>query len=169
MVEKKSGANRYHIKANASFTIREGWLTKGLRHVAENPDIFIDETSAVRQLGVGSAMVKSMRYWMQATGLSTEPRAGKRSQTLTELGQLIIDKDLYFEDFFTLCLIHYNMVKEPYMATVWYLLFNNFNAQRFTKDNMTSALLAAYKEMTQNTFSEASFRDNRTICWYMCI
>ena len=53
-----------------TFHLREGWLTKGLRKViAEGlPDIFLRK-DAIEHLGIGSNMVRSLRFWMQATGV----------------------------------------------------------------------------------------------------
>lgn len=151
--------DRFKLKSNASFTIREGWLTKGLRHVSENPGVFLDD-AAIETLGVGSAMVKSMRHWMLACGLATEPKTGRRKQELTPLGKLILENDLYFEDFFSLFIIHYHIVTNKELATVWYLLFNHYNANRFTKDNMIESLLALFREMTSKDFAESSFKDD---------
>lgn len=152
--------NRFHLKANASFYIREGWLTKGLRHVAENPAVFLDEENAIRTLGIGSAMVKSLRFWMQAAGLTVEPKAGKRLQTLTELGELIHHNDPYFEDDFSLCAVHYHIASNPEMATVWYLLFNCYPAHRFSRDEMVDALQQTLQEMTTKAFASASLKDD---------
>ena len=33
-------------------------------------------------LGIGSNMVKSMRFWMQAVGITEEPSRGRRSQNI---------------------------------------------------------------------------------------
>lgn len=49
---------KYHIKANASFAIREGWLTKGLRHVHDQEDIFLRD-DAIDQLGMLFLIIKS--------------------------------------------------------------------------------------------------------------
>ncbi|NLM00127.1 MAG: DUF4007 family protein, partial [Treponema sp.] len=35
--------------------------------------------------GLGSNMVKALRYWLRAVGLTEEPRSGRRVQTFTEL------------------------------------------------------------------------------------
>ena len=160
MMEGTVKIDRFRLKANASFAIREGWLTKGLRHVAEDPEVFLDETAAMGKLGVGSAMVKSIRYWMQAAGLTTEKKSGRRTQTLTELGQAILNNDRYFEDDFTLCLIHCNLVSDPAMATVWYLLFNCYQPTRFTREDMTETLLQTFRELTEKDFAVSSFRDD---------
>ena len=153
---------RIRLKANASFSIREGWLTKGLRHVPQTPDVFQEE-KGVEILGIGSAMVKSLRFWMQAAGLTVEGKpkgGGKLVQTLTELGQLIYQNDLYFEDYFSLCVVHYHIVSNPEMATVWYLMFNHYPPNRFTKDDLSETLIKTLQEMTEKEFAPASFRDD---------
>lgn len=151
--------DKYRLKANASFTIREGWLTKGLRHVIDNPRVFLAD-NAVDMLGIGSAMVKSLRFWMQASGLCSERNTGIREQALTELGQVIFRNDLYLEDPFSLYMVHYNIVSHYEWATVWYLLFNHCDLRRFTKDRMTEVLLAVFREIATGAFSDASFRDD---------
>ena len=44
-------------------------------------------------LGIGANMVKSLRYWLQATRLSEEPNAGKRNQSITDIGKIIYGND----------------------------------------------------------------------------
>ena len=53
------------FKGHESFAIRRGWLYKGMKHVRERGDIFLAK-DAMEELGLGSNMVKSLRYWMQA-------------------------------------------------------------------------------------------------------
>ena len=91
------------FRAHETFFIRKGWLSKGMRCVKNKPDVFIDRTeNPMDVLGIGSNMVKALRYWLQAVGLTTEPTSGRREQTFTELGQKVFEKDLYIEDFGTL-------------------------------------------------------------------
>ncbi len=59
------------LKGNESFNFREGWLRKGMRCV-ENDESLFSRDNVMEQLGVGSKMVKSIRYWLQATGLCEE-------------------------------------------------------------------------------------------------
>lgn len=162
MAENKQKSEKFHLKGNASFAIREGWLTKGMRNVVNDPEVFLKENAA-EILGVGSAMVKSIRYWLQAAGLTSEPRAGRRKQSLTEIGQLIMDNDPYFEELFSLFIVHYNIVTNLHLAPVWYLLFNCFDASRFTRETMEDSLLSSFKEMTDADFSIASFKDDCSV------
>ena len=159
MSENRQRIDKFHLKGNASFTIREGWLTKGLRNVRNDPEVFLREDATVR-LGIGSAMVKSLRFWLQAAGLTTEPKAGRRVQAVTDLGNLIMEKDTYFEDPFTLFLVHSHIATNPHLTTVWYLLFNYFTAQRFTREMMEESLLATFRELTSEEFALSSFKDD---------
>ncbi len=150
---------RFRLKGNASFSLREGWLSKGLQNVAKDPEVFLKE-DATELLGVGSAMVKSIRFWMLASGLAVEPNAGRRKQTLTELGNLILQQDRYFEDYFSLCQVHYHIATNHVLTTVWFLLFNYFSASRFTRTDMEEALKAEFDEMTTKVYAVTSFRDD---------
>lgn len=122
-----------------TFFFREGWLTKGLRFVAgENPKVFHDK-NAIEQLGMGSNMVKSLRYWMQATGLTHDE--GKKGQALSRFGQLIHSYDPYLEEDLTLWLLHYQLVKHKAMATTWYWFFNEFSFREFDEEMLLQHLM----------------------------
>lgn len=80
------------FSGHETFFIRKGWLAKGLRAVIEKDDIFVDRANnPMDELGIGSNMVKSLRFWLQAVGLTQEPKSGRRVQHLTELGFLIAE------------------------------------------------------------------------------
>ena len=55
-------------------------------------------------------MVKSLRYWLQAVGLTFEPTNGKKEQKLTPIGEIISDNDPYIEEIGTLWILHYCLV-----------------------------------------------------------
>ena len=60
-------------RAHETYFIRKGWLSKGMRAVADKDDIFVDKNvNQMDELGIGSNMVKSLRYWLQATGVTSE-------------------------------------------------------------------------------------------------
>ena len=52
-----------------TFSIREGWLHRGLQLLKEDPERLLDEYAA-DWLGVGRNMAKSIRYWLAATGIA---------------------------------------------------------------------------------------------------
>jgi len=133
------------FRAHDTFFIRKGWLSKGVKNVLTAPDVFISrENNPMDVLGVGANMVKAMRYWLVAVGLTTESVSGRREQTLTELGQIIYENDPYFEELGTLWLIHYQLVKakegQETEATAWWYFFNEFRLIEFTKDDFVHGI-----------------------------
>lgn len=154
---------KFRLKAHESFYIREGWLTKGLRNVDKDCRVFISE-EATDILGIGVSMVKSLRYWLQASGLTKEVKVegNKREQSLTpELGGIIFQNDPYFEDIFSLWLVHYMLVTNMDNCTSWYLFFNEINSNEFTKEDLRNEMMYALNRFNNNnTFSESSLFDD---------
>ena len=116
-----------------TFHFREGWLTKGLRKIEEQPNVFMAK-DGMEQLGIGNNMVKALRYWLVATNLTNETTGGNKEQILTEVGSCIYEFDQYLEEEFTLWLIHYQLATNKEMATAWYWFFNVFKHKEFDED-----------------------------------
>lgn len=92
-------------------------------------------------LGIGSKMVKPIGYWLQAIHLCEEQNQGgnrARQQFVTEnFGRIIEQYDPYFDDIFTLSLIHYHIVSNKHeLCTMWNVFFNEYEGENFTRDNM---------------------------------
>lgn len=155
MTEKK---RTLKIKGHESFAVREGWLQKGLRAVAEDAAVFTVHAGA-DALGVGTNMAKSIRYWMKALGLTREQRG--IGTVLTELGQLLYERDPYLELPCTWWLLHSQLAGNAEGATSWYLFFNRLSVNQMEREEAAEALL---HEMTQyaqgQSFSEKSVRDD---------
>ena len=135
--------NKYRFKGHGSFTIREGWLNKGLIAVRDNPKVFA-ENAGVDKLGVGPNMAQAIRYWLRCAGLTQDrPREGV---FLTGLGQLLYDKDCYFEQDLSLWLVHCNIVLERELATAWNLFFNQFSYEEFDKKTMSEEMMHLAKK-----------------------
>ena len=129
------------FRAHDTFFIRKGWLSKGMERVVEKPDLFIDKNeNPMDILGIGSNMVKALRYWLQAVGLTTESKKGRRIQNLTPLGEQIYLNDRYIEELGTLYLLQYQLAKQKEEATAWYYFFNEFSISEFTREEFVQAL-----------------------------
>ena len=129
------------FRAHDTFFIRKGWLSKGMRLVVQKPDVFIDkEENPMDILGIGSNMVKALRYWLQAVGLTNEPTTGRRFQQLTPLGEQIYANDRYIEELGTLYLLQYRLASNATDATAWYYFFNEFNMSEFSRDDFVVAI-----------------------------
>lgn len=129
------------FRAHDTFFIRKGWLSKGVKNVVAKPDVFVSkDDNPMDVLGIGANMVKALRYWLQAVGLTVEPNKGKRNQTLTPLGAHVYQNDRYMEELGTLFLLHYRLATNFEDATAWWFFFNQFSMTEFTKEDYVNAL-----------------------------
>lgn len=145
---------RIKMKRHETFSIREGWLAKGMKAVENNPKVFTDP-DATDILGIGTNMVKSLRYWMKATNLIEE---NNRSSTLSPLGNLLNFYDPYLENLFSWWLIHLHLILNKEEAYVFNMFFNKCHAKKFTKSDLVKQISAELN--TQNLeFNEKTLED----------
>lgn len=142
------------LQGHEKFALREGWLNKGLIMVAKNPAAFQGKEGP-DIFGIGNNMVKSLRYWLKAFGLIEEaPGKGAR---LTSIGELILKNDPYFEDIFTIWLLHSYIAKNKDEATSWYMFFNNVDVEDLEKAQIENILLREIRKYAAGmAFSENS-------------
>lgn len=142
------------LQGHEKFALREGWLNKGLIMVKKNPAAFQGKDGP-DIFGIGNNMVKSLRYWLRAFGLIEE--APGKGANLTAMGELILQNDPYFEDIFTIWLLHSYIAKNKDEATSWYMFFNKVGVQDLEKEQIERILI---KEITKYAagaiFSEKS-------------
>nr|WP_295683811.1 DUF4007 family protein [uncultured Lachnoclostridium sp.] len=152
------------LKGHEKFVLREGWLNKGLQvlstNIGENDysRIFHDD-NAPDEFGVGSNMVKSIRYWLKAFGL-TEDTPGKGVR-LRDYGRLILQYDPCIEDINTLWLLHSTIARNSETSTIWYLFFNKCDIDEFSKfdiEYMLDRELQIYSG--GNNYAKSSLKDD---------
>lgn len=116
---------KYTFSGHDSFQCRLLWLKKGYDFLIKG-NTFNDVDAPV-MLGVGNNMVRSIRYWLRAFGLTNE------QDQLADLAHLIFDEkngfDPFLEDQATLWLLHYQLVKTRYASTYW-IIFNELRRRR---------------------------------------
>ncbi len=149
---------KIRLQGHEKFALREGWLNKGLIIVKEKPGIFqSDEAPDV--FGIGNNMVKSLRYWLKAFGLISE--APGKGASLTKIGNMIYENDLYFEDVFTLWILHSNIAKNVEEATSWYLFFNRCQIDDLNRDQIQQVLKRELDKYVEGaTYSENSLKSD---------
>jgi len=148
------------FRGHETFFVRKGWISKGLKYVNRDSLVFMGTNgNPMDILGIGSNMVKSLRYWLQAFTLTVEPASGKREQRLTPLGQLVLDNDPYIEEIGTLCLLHYRLASNCEDATAWYYFFNEFRPAEFNRDDFVLQL-SNYLRIKGVDVSERSLEDD---------
>lgn len=163
-------SGKFRLKGHGSFTIREGWIHKGLTAVNENPSLFrkkkiedIKDVLANRTsadiLGVGSNMAQAIRYWLKVCGLMEENTT--HGAKLSNIGKLILAYDPYIEDIFTLWIMHCNLVMDNEGATSWFLFFNMCEAEEYTRDEIFNQMKSELEIYSmESEFSEKSLADD---------
>jgi len=137
---------KYRFKGHESFILRDGWLTKGLVAVHDDPQVF-SRNKGADALGVGTNMANAIRYWLMTAGWIMQG-PGRSGYVLTDIGNLVYEKDRYVEDIFTLWLFHVDMTRNFEQATTWNVFFNDFEAQTFTRKDMIRTVTEKCYELT---------------------
>lgn len=149
---------KFRLQGHEKFSLREGWINKGLTAVHENPAVFLGKDGP-DIFGIGNNMVKSLRYWLKAFDL-IEEKASEGAR-LSTLGQIIFEKDPYLEREFTLWVLHSHIAKNIEMATTWYMYFNRCDADELDKDQIEFILLREVtKYVSGQSFSVKSLKND---------
>jgi hypothetical protein len=142
-----------------TFPLRFGWLTKGIRAWADDPDIF-EKDEAIVALGVGKNMVDAIRYWMIASQIVT---VNGKSLEPTEIGKRIFlgdGWDPYLEDDATIWLIHWLLASNPADATTIFWFFNRFHKPEFTGKELQDALSIFIRENLRARVASATLKND---------
>ena len=126
---------RLVFSGHETFTCKQFWLKKGYDYLQSGKK-FSDKTAVV-DLGVGKNMVQSIKFWMNAFGIS------ENKEDISELGSYLFGKksnDLFLEDVGSIWLLHYFLVKQQ-RASIYNLVFNEY---RSTKNGFTKGELHTF-------------------------
>jgi len=123
------------------FECKIDWITKGLKAYSKDNTVLSNTQveNGIQKLGLGINMIKSLSHWMKVLGLINDG-------CLTELGQTILEKDIYLENSNTLWLLHWNLVKNREKSTLVNLFFNQYYPHKFTKNEIVEDTLVWLKE-----------------------
>ena len=144
---------KLRLKRHGTFHIRDGWMEKALNAINENNDgksIFRKEVG-VANLGIGSMMVTSLRYWMIASEIINE----KDSQ-LTDFGRLLIEYDRYLDEGFSWWMIHLHLVSNFSDSPVFNVVFNHYKKGTFYKDDLVNYFYDYFKDVLSNEYGVPS-------------
>lgn len=143
----------YRFSGHESFACRYAWLPKAYRSLTLDPAIFREETSAMVEMGLGKNMVRSLRFWVEATGMATSASQGLIP---TPLAHQIFAKnglDPFLEDRQTLWLIHWNLCsRDTEMLFAWDFLLSSWPYPELTR---TEALIAFQRESERLGFEHS--------------
>lgn len=152
------GKKKIRLQGHEKFVLRDGWLNKGIMLIENNPLVFQGQ-DAPDVFGLGNNMVKSLRYWLKAYNLIEE--RGTKGVFLTDIAKTIVKYDKYFEDIFTIWILHSNIAKNIEEATTWYMFFNCCDLEEFEKDEITKCIKREILKYTNGVaFSEQSLKND---------
>jgi hypothetical protein len=136
---------RFEYGRHETFAVRHGWLGKGIAYVSDDAPGFSDDEAAVVDLGLGSRMVKSLRYWMEASGLASPKGSDDgewKSRRLywSRLGQIISQRDPHLEYPATWWFVHLHLARR--LPSVWGWFFSDFRERNFDRAVCVQAYLS---------------------------
>ena len=149
--------NSLRLKRHETFSIREGWLEKGLNIIPDEPDCF-KKDDGPKYFGLGSNMCKSLKYWLIACDIANfTPQAN-----LTRFGNLLLQYDPYLENNFSWYMIHSKLSLNFQDAPVINRIFN-VNYSKFDKDLLTQYLVEYFKSQDYEIGAESSLDSDISI------
>lgn len=134
-------APKFRFSGHETFPCRYAWLPKVVSNLNRQPDLFADEDNAMVELGVGKNMVRAIRFWADAAGIT--PPLNQTEEHVSRLGQALFGSDgldPYLEDPKTLWLLHWMVSSanhEPLFA--WHHMLNFWHRPDFSRSEALTA------------------------------
>jgi hypothetical protein len=143
-----------------TFHIRDGWLSKGVDAISKDPRS-LHIVDAHHSLGVGTNMLKAIRYWVEAAGLAetTGKISTEREMHLTETGKLVKNYDPYMDHDGTWWVVHAGLATNKALATTLHWLFNHGPSSRFRLEDLEQALTEYVSVTSRPPFPNTIRRD----------
>lgn len=136
---------KYIIAGHSSFYPRENWLNKIFSKIFQgninekvNHSFFSRNkiTDAIDILGVGSAMVESIKFWGDFFEIVNIDKISK-TLSLSPSGKIIFSKDPYFQNPNSLWILHCNsLCKNSESPLIWTLALENKYSNIFTRETL---------------------------------
>ena len=145
------------LKRHETFSIRDGWLQKGINIISESPECF-KKDSGPKYFGLGANMCKSLKYWLVATDIAKFLSIAE----LTTFGNLLKRYDPYLQDQFSWFMIHAKLAMNFVDAPVINQLFN-VSYSKFDKESFTYYLCDYFKANDMNISSNSSLESDINI------
>ncbi|MGY3135353.1 hypothetical protein ACVWZM_006035 [Bradyrhizobium sp. USDA 4501] len=128
------------FSGHESFACRYGWLPKLHEALLKDPELFGDDDAAIVTLGIGKNMVRSIRFWGDAFGLT---KAEGKRVVPTEFGVALLDQkkghDPYLESNASLWRLHWNITTSANLGA-WTSAFLDLADTEILKDAFLKAV-----------------------------
>lgn len=146
---------KFEFGRHETFTIREGWLGKGLARVTAMNGEFRADLASADALGLGSRMIKALQYWMEATGMA-DIRAGEgrtRDVWPTRLAESVLRNDPHLEFPVTWWIVHLALARRKGNVINWF--YNDFQDRIFDRSACVDAFSRHVRDRSINQTTPA--------------
>lgn len=157
-----SRRNEDRFSGHESFVCRYGWLPKAYHAVEANGQILRSELDAMRVLGIGRNMVKSLQFWSEAAGIIESD--GDGGHQVGPVGRLLFARngwDRHLETLESLWLIHWRLSTQASLAA-WHEVFSIGRLQRFDKRQLID-LLAKRGQFNSRALAPSTLEQHASI------
>jgi len=146
------------FSGHESFSLRESWIIKGIKLIKDRKEdrkeIFTSKnlTDVIDELGVGSNMVKSLKYWLEIYNVIDE------NIEITEEIEEMIVYDRYLQKKISLWLLHYFTIKptRKRKAIIWNIIGKKQNYSSFSKELLIDLIDGeTERKYTKNTIESS--------------
>ena len=130
------------FSGHESFPCRFGWLPKLYQAVLEDPHLFSDDHKSILHLGLGRNMIKSIRFWGSAFGVTEYDSKQMRP---TQFGRRLLDPksghDPYLEKLGSLWRLHWQISAHGGLGA-WTTLFLDYKDSQITRSHLIERVQA---------------------------
>ena len=130
------------FSGHESFACRYGWLPKLFEALVDDPLLFSSDERAILRLGLGRNMIKSLRFWGDAFGLT---RTQDREIRVTEFARMLLDPhgglDPYLETPGALWRLHWTLTVHAGLGA-WAVAFLETHDREITHERFVAAVQA---------------------------
>jgi hypothetical protein len=134
---------KYILSGHNSFYLRDGWLHKGY-NLIKNEEVISSSifsksnTDTIDELGLGSMMVQSVRFWMYLLGIIEKKSA--TTYRVSEIAKKVFEYDPYLQNNNTLWLLHINIFNlQGEKPILWEGVFEkDSNYNNFSREELDS-------------------------------
>ncbi|MBP6281400.1 MAG: DUF4007 family protein [Leptotrichiaceae bacterium] len=154
------------IVGHSSFYLRNRWIKKGIEYIGKYPNenaFSKSNLEAVDELGIGSVMVQSLRFWLNF--LDIMKKEDKKFFPKRGIEQ-ILEEDPYLQNNNALWLIHtYIMERDnkKEIPLIWNTFISNVSISVFDENSAENLIKLKLKEISKNSnlkISDRSLKDS---------
>jgi len=141
------------ITGPAHFGFERQWLSKAIKNIPSNPNLFEKNNIEMAQylLGLGNRQVLAIEYWLRCSDLIEKCENITR---LTRLGEIIRLHDPYFEEIETWLCLHHKLCLNQNNASTYWFAFRKMPIE-FKRRDLIESMKLEFPGKSERTYNDA--------------